>query len=86
VNKIVLYIYHAIIAILTPLNWSCPMLRDSTVAILVNQNGFGMEAVKNIQEESLEQVCLFLFVDYEVKNWCDRNNSVADLLRFCRRV
>jgi hypothetical protein len=47
VNKI-FYMYHAIIAILTPLNWSCSMLRDSTVATLVNQKGFGMEAVENI--------------------------------------
>jgi hypothetical protein len=27
---------------------------------MVNQNGFGVEAVKNIWEESLEQVCLFV--------------------------
>jgi hypothetical protein len=58
---------HPIIAILTLLIWSCSRLRDSTVATLISQNGFGMEVVKNIQEESLEQVRLF--VDYEVKNW-----------------
>jgi hypothetical protein len=54
------YMYPPIIAILTPLNWSCSSLRDSTIAILVNQNGFGMQAVKNIWEESLEQICLFV--------------------------
>jgi hypothetical protein len=59
--------YHPIIAILTPLNWSCSRLRDSTVATLVSQIGFGMEAVKNIWEESLEQICLF--VAYKVKTW-----------------
>jgi hypothetical protein len=59
--------YHPTIAILTPLNWSCAWLRDSTVATLVNQLGFGMEAVKNMWEESLEQICLF--VDYKAKIW-----------------
>jgi DNA-binding Xre family transcriptional regulator len=49
-----------IIAILTSLNWSSSGLRDSTVVTLVNQNELGMEAVKNIWEQSLEQICLFV--------------------------
>jgi hypothetical protein len=57
--------YHLVSAILTPLNWSYSKLRDSTVATLVNQIDLGMEHVKNIWEESFEQVCLF--VDYKVK-------------------
>jgi DNA-binding Xre family transcriptional regulator len=59
--------YPPVIAILTPLNWSSSRLRDSTVAALVNQNGLGMEALKNIWEELLDQICLFL--DYKVRTW-----------------
>jgi hypothetical protein len=31
---------------LTPLNRFCSRLRDSAIAMFINQNGFGMEAVE----------------------------------------
>jgi hypothetical protein len=58
--------YHHSIAVSTALNCFGPRLRYYNSNIC--QNGFGMQTVKSMEEELLEQVCMFVFL-FKSKTW-----------------